>query len=155
MYAAHFRKYFCCINIFYRKVTDYKHISDRLKAYFSEIGMTQIEIASKLNVSQQAVGAYLNGQPFGKKTAEKWSRLFGIQYSWLLTGEGDMFKTESHSIINESNLNITDMDIRNLMIAIEKHGETLRMNQEELAKHGARLDRMLDIIAPIKQSLVG
>lgn len=155
MYTACLNRYFYCISIFYRKVTDYKYIGDRLKAYFSEIGMTQIEIASKLNVSQQAVGAYLNGQPFGKKTAEKWSRLFGIQYSWLLTGEGEMFKTASPSIGHGSNLNISDMDIRNLMIAIEKHGEILRMNQEELIRHGARLDRMLDIIAPIKQSRVG
>lgn len=139
-------------------MTDYKYIGDKLKEYFSSKGMTQIEIASKLNVSQQSVCAYLNGQPFGKKTAEKWSRLFGIQYSWLLTGEGDMFKenTPPKAIIeNQTNQNITYMDIRNLMIAIERHGEALRMNQEELAKHGARLDRMLDIIAPIKQSLVG
>lgn len=158
MYNAEKSKYFYCINIFYNKVTDYKYISSALKAYFREIGMTQLEIASRLNVSQQSVGAYLNGQPFGKKVAERWSKLFGIQYSWLLTGEGEMFKgdTTSKAIIEDkTTLNITDMDIRNLMIAIERHGETLRMNQEELAKHGERLDRMLDIIAPIKQSRVG
>lgn len=139
-------------------MANYKYIGDKLKAYFNSKGMTQAKIASELNVSQQSVGAYLNGQPFGKKTAEKWSKLFGIQYSWLLTGEGEMFKenTASNTIIeNLTNQNITDMDIRALMIAIERHGEILRMNQEELAKHGARLDRMLDIIAPIKQSLVG
>lgn len=54
-----------------------------------------------------------------------------------------------------TNLNITDMDIRNLLTAIERHGETLRMSNEELARQGARLDRVLDIIAPFKQTKVG
>lgn len=131
-------------------MTNYKYISNKLKAYFISKGMTQIEIASKLNVSQQSVGAYLNGQPFGKKTAERWSKLFGIQYSWLLTGEGEMLKenTTSEKIIEDQT---NQKNIRNLLIAIEQHSEILRMNQEELVKHGVRLDRMLDIIAPIKQ----
>ena len=50
-------------------MTDYKYISEQLKEHFSSIGITQSEIAAKLGVSQQAVGAYLNGQPFGKKVA--------------------------------------------------------------------------------------
>lgn len=73
-------------------MTDYKYIGERLKEYFGNIGLTQSEIAAKLGVSQQAVGAYLNGQPFGKKVAQKWSDLFKIQYNWLLTGEGAMLK---------------------------------------------------------------
>jgi len=54
-----------------------------------------------------------------------------------------------------TNLNITAMDLRNLLSAIEQHGNTLRMNQEELKKQGERLDRILDLVAPFKQSKVG
>lgn len=136
-------------------MTDYKYIGERLKEYFGNIGLTQSEIAAKLGVSQQAVGAYLNGQPFGKKVAQKWSELFKIQYNWLLTGEGAMLK-ESVPIPNETiNLNITAMDLRSLLSAIEQHGDILRMNQEELKKQGERLDRILDIVTPFKQSKVG
>ena len=49
-------------------MTDYKYIGEQLKEHFSSIGITQSEIAAKLGVSQQAVGAYLNGQPFGKRS---------------------------------------------------------------------------------------
>ena len=130
-------------------MTDYKYIGERLKEYFGNIGLTQSEIAAKLGVSQQAVGAYLNGQPFGKKVAQKWSDLFKIQYNWLLTGEGAMLK-ESVPIPEETiNLNITAMDLRSLLSAIEQHGDILRMNQ------GERLDRILDIVTPFKQSKVG
>jgi transcriptional regulator with XRE-family HTH domain len=136
-------------------MTDYKYIGERLKEYFGNIGLTQSEIAAKLGVSQQAVGAYLNGQPFGKKVAQKWSDLFKIQYNWLLTGEGAMLK-ESVPIPEETiNLNITAMDLRSLLSAIEQHGDILRMNQEELKKQGERLDRILDIVTPFKQSKVG
>ena len=134
-------------------MTDYKYIGERLKEYFGNIGLTQSEIAAKLGVSQQAVGAYLNGQPFGKKVAQ--SDLFKIQYNWLLTGEGTMLK-ESVPIPEETiNLNITAMDLRSLLSAIEQHGDILRMNQEELKKQGERLDRILDIVTPFKQSKVG
>lgn len=136
-------------------MTDYKYIGEQLKEYFGNIGLTQSEIAAKLGVSQQAVGAYLNGQPFGKKVAQKWSDLFKIQYNWLLTGEGTMLK-ESVPIPEETiNLNITAMDLRSLLSAIEQHGDILRMNQEELKKQGERLDRILDIVTPFKQSKVG
>lgn len=136
-------------------MTDYKYIGERLKEYFGNIGLTQSEIAAKLGVSQQAVGAYLNGQPFGKKVAQRWSDLFKIQYNWLLTGEGAMLK-ESVPIPEETiNLNITAMDLRSLLSAIEQHGDILRMNQEELKKQGERLDRILDIVTPFKQSKVG
>lgn len=132
----------------------YKQIGIQLKQYFNEMGLTQLDIAKQLGVSQQSVGAYLNGQPFGKKTAEKWSKLFGIQYSWLLTGEGNMLKNEDDENL-PINLNFTDMELRTLLHAIEQHGETLRMNQEELGRQGKRLDQMLEIISPLKQSRIG
>ena len=153
MYTIENYKYFICIGKYYNLMTDYKYISEQLKEHFSSIGITQSEIAAKLGVSQQAV--YLNGQPFGKKVAQKWSDLFGIQYSWLLTGEGTMLKENTPISEETTNLNITAMDLRNLLSAIEQHGNTLRMNQEELKKQGERLDRILDLVAPFKQSKVG
>lgn len=67
-------------------------ISTSLKLYFSDNNITQQQIADKLGISQAAVGKWLNGKPFGKKTAAKWSEVFGLNPSWLLTGNGPMLK---------------------------------------------------------------
>lgn len=66
-------------------------ISQELTAYFKRLGVTQEEIASKFEVSQQYISALLSGKKaFGKKQAQKFYELYGISPSWLLTGEGSM-----------------------------------------------------------------
>lgn len=67
------------------------YIGKKIKEYFSEIGMSQQEVAKVLNVQQAAVSNQLNGRPFGKNSASKWNKAFGFRVNWLLTGEGAMF----------------------------------------------------------------
>ena len=69
-------------------------IGQKIKEYFSEMGMSQQEVANVLNVQQAAVSNQLNGRPFGKNAAAKWSKAFGFRMNWLLTGEGPMFDTQ-------------------------------------------------------------
>jgi len=64
--------------------------AELLKKYFDDRGITQDDIAKALNISQPAVSAYLNGKPFGKVSAKRWSEKFGISPSWLLIGEGNI-----------------------------------------------------------------
>lgn len=71
----------------YRKV-----IGKKIKDYFAELGMSQSEVADVLGVQQAAVSNQLNGRPFGKNSAAKWSSAFGFRVNWLLTGEGAMFE---------------------------------------------------------------
>ncbi len=66
-------------------------IGKKIKEYFSEIGMSQMEAAGILGVHQAAVSNQLNGRPFGKNSAAKWNKAFGFRINWLLTGEGQMF----------------------------------------------------------------
>ncbi len=66
-------------------------IGKKIKEYFSEIGMSQMEAAEKLGVQQAAVSNQLNGRSFGKNSAAKWNAAFGFRTNWLLTGEGMMF----------------------------------------------------------------
>ncbi len=68
-------------------------IGQKIKEYLSEMGMSQQEVANMLNVQQAAVSNQLNGRPFGKNAAAKWSKTFGFRMNWLLTGEGPMFDT--------------------------------------------------------------
>ena len=69
-------------------------IGEKLKAYFDSQGHRQQEIANRLGVSQAAVSALLNGKPFWKKLADKWGNEFGLRPAWLLTGEGQMLKSD-------------------------------------------------------------
>lgn len=69
-------------------------IGKKIKEYFSEIGMSQLEVAKALDVQSAAVSNQLNGRSFGKNSAAKWSSAFGFRANWLLTGEGPMFEPQ-------------------------------------------------------------
>lgn len=70
-------------------------IGKKIKEYFSEAGISQMEVAKMLEVQPAAVSNQLNGRPFGKNSAAKWSNAFGFRTGWLLTGEGPMFDPEN------------------------------------------------------------
>lgn len=71
-----------------------KQIGEALTEFFKAQGITQDAIAERLGVSQQYVSKLLSGKAaFGKKQAQRFGELFGIQPSWLLTGEGAMLAT--------------------------------------------------------------
>ena len=74
-----------------------ENIGKKIKEYFSEAGMSQIAVAKILNVQPAAVSNQLNGRPFGKNSASKWSNAFGFRAGWLLTGEGPMFDTDAQT----------------------------------------------------------
>ena len=66
-----------------------------LSEYFRSEGVTQSAIAEKLGVSKAYVNSLMTGKKaFGKAQAAKWSEMFGISASWLLTGEGDMMLSD-------------------------------------------------------------
>lgn len=67
-------------------------ISSQLTSFFRERGITQEAIAEQIGASQAYVSALLSGKKaFGKKQAQKFSELWGLSPSWLLTGDGDMY----------------------------------------------------------------
>lgn len=75
-----------------------KEISDALTDFFRTRETTQNDIAEALGVSQQYVSKLLSGKAeFGKKQAKRFNELWGIQPSWLLTGEGDMLASNGSS----------------------------------------------------------
>ena len=105
-----------------------KQIHEQLRAYFKEIGMSQVEVAEKLGVTKSAVNKYFLGQnKFGKAQAERWHDLFGISKSFLLTGEGSIIDEEPNrqmeglmATINDLNAVITEKNktIANLQARI-------------------------------------
>lgn len=114
-------------------------LGEKLKDFFSRQGLTQQAIADRLGVSQSAVNALLNGKPFGKKNATKWGAEFGIQPSWLLTGEGEMLKTDtakpSVSIEEEGIISIP----RDAWEVIRNQSASLKAKDEQLGMLAASL----------------
>jgi phage repressor protein C with HTH and peptisase S24 domain len=80
-----------------------------LKNYLAGQGLNQSDIAIRLGLSRTIVNNYLNGQRnFGKLSAERWGKEFGIDATWLIsqgdrgtppTGQGAPPPTD-HEIIN-------------------------------------------------------
>lgn len=69
----------------------------QLREYLHNMGYTQDSIAEMVGTTKGYVNHLLTGRKsFGKNTAMKWSDLFGISYTWLLTGEGSMLNEEKH-----------------------------------------------------------
>lgn len=64
-------------------------IGAKLKEYFKEKGISQVEIADKLGIAPSYITKVFKGERgFKKESARKWSELFGISEVFLLTGEG-------------------------------------------------------------------
>ena len=76
-----------------------------LSNFLRERGLTQVSIAEELGVSQPYVNSLLTGKKaFGKVQAKKWSDLYGLSSSWLLTGEGSMLVESPSRVEVESNV---------------------------------------------------
>lgn len=63
-----------------------KNFNKILKNYFAGQGLTQSDVAERLQISRTVATNYLNGnKTFGRKAAMKWANAFGIDEVWLLT----------------------------------------------------------------------
>lgn len=119
-------------------------IGKKIKEYFSEIGMSQQEVARVLNVQQAAVSNQLNGRPFGKNSAAKWNKAFGFRINWLLTGEGSMFDDAS-SGKNEVQIPASSTDVlqsESIPVIPAKLFRVPDLNIFEYVTHSDTVDRM-------------
>lgn len=67
---------------------------EKLKIFLKKNGYDQNRLSEIFEVTQPAISALLNGKKaFGKKTAALWAKKLGLNASWLLTGEGEMLKS--------------------------------------------------------------
>lgn len=63
-----------------------RNFNKTLKNYFAGQGLTQSDVAERLQISRTVATNYLNGnKTFGRKAAMKWANAFSIDEVWLLT----------------------------------------------------------------------
>jgi len=76
---------------------------NELRRYLTNLGLTQDIIAKRFGVTKQAINSLLTGRkPFGKQNAIKWANEFGLNAGWLLTGEGEMVKQSTETVVEVS-----------------------------------------------------
>ena len=118
-----------------------------LKDFFEKKGLSQLEIAAKLDVSPPYINAILNGKkPLGKKNAERLANLYGLSKSFLLTGEGSIIQNgevdTTHETEKAANPTVVEQaaNIIDLYAGLIKEMESLRHElMEELSE--ARKER--------------
>lgn len=129
-------------------------IGKSLRQYFDNQGITQQSIANTMNVSKAYVNRLFTGKAkFGKETAEKWSNQFGLQKSWLLTGEGPMLVSSSEppasSVVNGPH---SSQAVGDGARAVNGEGvkeclEIMRKQQESISKLVETVSRLTKIIS--------
>ena len=63
------------------------NFSERFSSLIKESGITQMELAQKIGVSQAAINFYKTGKNMpGGEELYKISKFFGVSIDWLLTG---------------------------------------------------------------------
>lgn len=99
-----------------------------LAEYFGNQGIKQKDIAESMGVSLSYINALFTGRkPIGKKSAQKFSELYGLSKAWLLTGEGEMFKNTStinHNVVHGDANNSIVGDNNNVSYAPNKYGDS-------------------------------
>jgi phage repressor protein C with HTH and peptisase S24 domain len=86
---------------------------NELRRYLTNLGLTQDIIAKRFGVTKQAINSLLTGRkPFGKQNAIKWANEFGLNAGWLLTGEGEMVKQSTKTVVEvvEQGTPVYDID---------------------------------------------
>lgn len=107
-----------------------------LKKWFKAHGITQREIADRLNITPGSVNALLNGKPFGAKTAHDWSVEFGISEPWLLRREGPMFKTPSvEQNISGNENQVTGVGDFHIGIPVSVHQQVLTQLDQSMQQN--------------------
>lgn len=100
--------------------------NERIRILRKELGLTQVEFASKIRLSQN----HLTGIETGKRNlTDPVSKLicneFDVNEQWLRTGEGDMFTEQNASLVRQLaekyNLSETGENIIRLFCQLDQH----------------------------------
>ena len=103
-----------------------------LKNYFAGQGLTQSDVAERLQISRTVATNYLNGnKTFGRKAAMRWANTFGIDEVWLLT-QGEQGTAPSRQVTQTP----TAPDIINIpILSLDARGGFLPNDKADIEQY--------------------
>ena len=113
--------------------------SKTLQEVMNEKGVTKYRVAKDLHMSATTLSNYLKSKTKPDVTKlEVMSRMLGVNRKWLLTGEGEKYRSEKTNIEeNSENFSVRDNDgsmVRYLIGIIDKQASSLKARDEEINK---------------------
>lgn len=103
-----------------------------LSGFFKKVGKRQSDLARELSISQPYISSLLNGKiSIGRKMSARLAELYGLSYTWLLTGEGDMIQDNSH-LQQQNNITMEKLERINQAVDYLKFKKVFK-TQKELA----------------------
>lgn len=133
--------------------------SERLLEVMKEKGYTKYRVAKALNMSATTISNYLNNKTKPDTTKlEVLSRLLGVNRSWLLTGEGEKYRSvavgedtcsATHSV-KEDDSELT----RHLVEIMDKQASSLKAKDDQVSMLISTNELLLRKITPLLEKLM-
>lgn len=130
-----------------------KKIAERVISLRNELRMNQKQMAEKLNISQQLISYYEKGlRTLPVSILEKYVEKFGLNYQWLLKGEGQMFDMEK---INKQMMNavLDDNNFEMSELALKKWKEYTGQNKINESKKEYVIQSQTVAVSPSSNSI--
>jgi len=135
-------------------------LRDRILHIIKFTNTTQKEFAERIGITQSAISQFLKGQSKGLKSDTLLSIIkeFGINPTWLLTGEGEMFTTSHRGIEREEKsqeknsevINGTEVENKSNGLKTIKGGEKSPA-PEDVTRENIHLTKLFNSLSKKKQ----
>ena len=90
------------------------HIGERLKAIRKDLALNQTEFGQRVGLSQTTIGQYENEtRPMTDRFISQLETEFGVNRSYLLSGNGSMFVDNTKMLVNQmrNDLGMTETEV--------------------------------------------
>ncbi len=121
--------------------------NERLLYLRKEMGLTQSELALKLNLTRSTIANYeQNRRELTDRTIADICRVFSINEEWLRFGTGEIYRSSNNideelSALVEQTIKTDDIAIKQLIVSILKLPDDERALLKKLAKSLANIDQ--------------
>ena len=118
-------------------------MNERIKKILEELGLKRIDFANRLHISQPFASELCSGAKSpSERTISDICREFGVNESWLRTGEGEMFEqmTEQQKLLKYTGMLLKDKDsaivnaIQSFIVTYEQLDDTSKATLEKISQ---------------------
>lgn len=120
-----------------------RNFSDLLREVIHSLRLKDIEFAQQCGIKKATLSNYVNGKSFPDwQTLREIVRVFGINPSWLLTGEGEMFTCGSPQVSK----NFPEEEVSERLTPEQRNMLTYKRLQTELGMDKPRIAEGIEAI---------